>query len=114
MQARGRWISSIGRERASSATSTPMTPAHTNHEMRILVAESDRSTRYNLRDQIDSWGFEAKAVENTQLLDEIRTFEADVLLIPLEGQLKSWQELRASGVEIPTIVMAEPADLDSV
>ena len=91
-----------------------MTPARTNHEMRILVAESDRITRDNLCDRISSWGFEAKAVENTQLLDEVRTFEADVLLIALEGQEKGWQELRARGVEIPTIVMAEPADLDSV
>jgi two-component system response regulator HydG len=91
-----------------------MTPARTNHEMRILVAESDHTTRDNLRDRISSWGFEAKTVENMPLLDDVRTFEADVLLIALEGQEKGWQELRASGVEIPTIVMAEPADLDSV
>ena len=91
-----------------------MTPARTNHEMRILVSESDHISRDNLCDRISSWGFEAKAVENTQLLDEVRTFEADVLLIALEGQEKGWQELRARGVEIPTIVMAEPADLDSV
>jgi two-component system response regulator AtoC len=119
MQSRGRWISSIGRGAVTSATSKPMSPqlsrpARTTHEMRILVAESDRITRDNLCDRISSWGFEAKAVENTQLFDELRTFEADVLLIALEGQEKDWQELRARGVEIPTIVMAEPADLDSV
>ena len=51
---------------------------------------------------------------NTQLLDELRIFEPDVLLIALEGQEKDWPELRARGIEIPTIVMAEPADLDSV
>ncbi len=114
MQARGRLISSIGRERASSATSTPMTPARTNHVMRILVAESDRTTRDNLCYRISSWGFEAKAVANTQLLDEVGTFEPDVLLIALEGHDKGWQELRVRGGEILTIVMAEPADLDSV
>ncbi len=113
MQSRGRWISSIGREVVSSATGTPMTPPR-NHEMRVLVAESDRISRDNLCDRISSWGFEAKAVENTPLLDEVRTFDADVLLIALEGQEKGSQELRERGVEIPTIVMAEPADLDSV
>ena len=82
--------------------------------MRVLVAESDRTIRDNLRDRISSWGFQASAVENAQLLDEVRTFEADVLLITLEGQAKGWQELRARGLEIPTIVIAEPADLDSV
>ena len=50
----------------------------------------------------------------TRLLDEVRIFEPDILLIALEGQEKGWQELRARGVEIPTIVMAEPADLDSI
>src|SRR5271156_1468226 len=109
MQAPGRWVSSIGRERASSATSTPMTPARTIHEMRVLVVESDRTTRDNLRDRISSWGFQANAVENTQLLDALRTFEPDVLLIALERQEKGWQDLRARGIEIPTVVMAEPA-----
>jgi len=119
MQSRGRWISSIDREVVSSATTKPMSsqlspPARTIHAMRVLVAERDRGTRDNLRDRISSWGFQASAVENTQLLDELRTFEPDVLLIALEGQEMGWQELRAHGVEIPTLVMAEPADLDSV
>jgi len=119
MQARGRWISSIGREVVSSATSKPMSPqlsrpARTTYEMRVLVAERDRSTRDNLRERISSWGFQASAVENPQLLDALRTFEPDVLLIALERQEKGWQDLRARGIEIPTVVMAEPADLDSV
>src|SRR5271155_5707711 len=119
MQARGRWIFSLGREGVSSATSKPMSPqlsrpARTIHEMRVLVAERDRSTRDNLRERISSWGFQASAVENPQLLDALRTFEPDVLLIALERQEKGWQDLRARGIEIPTVVMAEPADLDSV
>ena len=89
-------------------------PARTSHEMRVLVAESDRINRDNLCDRISSWGFEAKTVEDTRLLDEVRTFQPDVLLIDLPGQEKGWQELRARGDEIPTIVMAQPADLDSI
>jgi len=89
-------------------------PSRTIPAMRVLVAESDRGTRDSLRDRIGSWGFQASAVENTHLLDELRTFEPDVLLIALERQEKGWQDLRARGIEIPTVVMAEPADLDSV
>ena len=88
--------------------------AHIGHEMRVLVAESDRTIRDNLRDRISSWGFEARSVENDRLLEEVPIFEPDILLIALEGQEKGWQELRARGIEIPTIVMAEPADLDSI
>src|ERR1700723_60606 len=71
MQARGRWISSIDRERASSATGTPMTPqparpARLSHEMRVLVVESDRISRDNLRDRISSWGFQASVAEENQ------------------------------------------------
>jgi DNA-binding NtrC family response regulator len=82
--------------------------------MRVLVVESDRISRDNLRDRISSWGFQASAAENTQLFDQVCVFEPDVLLIAVEGQEKGWEELRARGIEIPTIVMAEPADLDSV
>src|SRR5271155_3188577 len=119
MQSRGRGVSSLDRGGGLSATTKPMSsqlspPARTIPAMRVLVAERDRGTRDNLRDRISSWGFQASAVENTQLLDELRTFEPDVLLVALERQEKGWEDLRASGVEIPTIVMAEPADLDSV
>ena len=82
--------------------------------MRVLVVESDRISRDNLRVRISSWGFQASAAENTQLFDQVCVFEPDVLLIAVEGQEKGWEELRARGIEIPTIVMAEPADLDSV
>ena len=88
-------------------------PARLSHEMRVLVVASDIS-RDNLRDRISSWGFQASAAENTQMFDQVRVFEPDVLLIDLEGQEKAWEELRAHGIGIPTIVMAEPADLDSV
>ena len=89
----------------------PMTPklgrpARTSHEMRVLVAESDAISRDNLCDRISSWGFAAKTVEDTQLLDVVRTFQPDVLLMDLPGQEKRWQELRARGDEIPTVVMA--------
>jgi DNA-binding NtrC family response regulator len=89
----------------------------TKHDLRVLVAESDRSSRDVLRDRISSWGFQAKAGESKQLLDLVRTFEPDVLLIDVKGEENGsaaiLHELHERGVEIPTILMAEEADLES-
>jgi DNA-binding NtrC family response regulator len=111
--------SSLARESASSATDRPMLPkfrsAGTNHELRIIVAESDRSSRDSLRDRISSWGFQVEAVESSQVAELAQTFEPDVLLIDLDGQEKGsadiLHELHARGVELPTIVMVEEAEL---
>jgi DNA-binding NtrC family response regulator len=113
-------FSAAARGSASSATSSQM-PAkfshreETNRELRILVAQSDRSSRETLVEQISSWGFRARAVESGQVLELARSFEPDVLLIDLESQAQGGAtvlpELRSHGVDIPAIVMAEAADL---
>jgi two-component system response regulator HydG len=91
--------------------------ANLKHDLRILVAENDRASRENLRDRISAWGFQARSTECRQVLEMVRNFEPDVLLIGLEGREKGGaeilRELHAQGLDIPTIVMAEEAELDS-
>jgi DNA-binding NtrC family response regulator len=85
--------------------------------LRVLIAQNDRSSRDALRDGINSWGFQGKAVDNNQALDQVTSFKPDVLLIDLEDQQKGdeiLRDLHARGIEIPTIAISEEADLDSL
>ncbi len=86
------------------------------HDLRILVAENERSSREALRDRINSWGFQARAVESSQLFEAVQSFAPDALLIDLGEKVNAavLHELRARGVEIPTIVVAEEADLAAI
>jgi DNA-binding NtrC family response regulator len=97
----------------------PMSPkfcsaADTKHDLRVLIAESDRSSRETLHERISSWGFQVRAVEGIEVLKQVQTFEPDVLLIDFGGQEKSAaeyvRELHAQGFDIPVIVMAEETD----
>ena len=89
-----------------------------NHDVRILVASDDRSGRETLRDLISSWGFDARAVDRDQVLEEAQSFAPKVLLLDLKAQQKDGEtllpELQARGIEVATIVMAEEADLRSI
>lgn len=89
-----------------------------SNDSRILVADDDRSGRETLRDLIGSWGFVVQAVASNQVLELVQSFAPHVLLLDIKGQQKSGEavlhELQARGIEIPTIVMAEEADLHSL
>src|SRR3984957_10950862 len=106
----------------SSATRAKM-PVKSNtpdiaQDVRILVASDDRAGRETLRDLIGSWGFVARAAARDQVLEEAQSFAPHVLLIDLKAQQKDgealFSELKARGIEVATIVMAEEADLRSI
>jgi DNA-binding NtrC family response regulator len=96
-------------------SSKPCPSDDPSREFRILVAERDRQSREGLREKISSWGFHARAVESGQLVEETERFHPDVLLIELDGPEKGGagilHELHARGLAIPTIVMAQDAEL---
>jgi DNA-binding response OmpR family regulator len=96
-------------------SSKPCPSAEASREFRILVAERDRQSRESLREKISSWGFQARAIESGQVLEEAERFDPDVLLIELDGPEKGGagilHELRARGLVMPTIVMTEDAEL---
>ena len=93
----------------------PCPTAEESREFRILVAERDRQSRESLREKIGSWGFQARAVESGHVLEEAQRFDPDVLLIELDGPEKGGagvlHELHARGLAMPTIVMADDAEL---
>lgn len=98
--------------------SKPCQSAAANHELRILVAERDQQSRESLRENISSWWFYVQTVESNQLLDQAQSFDPDVLLIGLEGPEKgateTLHELHSRGFDVPTIVIGQEADLDSI
>lgn len=95
-----------------------MSTSTLDHELRILVAEDDRQARESLSEKISSWGFRILAVGSNQVLDHARSFDPDILLLGLEGAEKAgaagWHDLPSRGLQVPTIVMADEADLDSI
>ena len=111
------WLpaSLLHRQPASPMSATFCHSADTKDAVRILIAESDRSSRDTLRDRISSWGFQVRTSDSRQLIEVAQSFEPNILLIDLEGQEKTCatilHELHARGVEIPTIVMADEAEL---
>ena len=96
-------------------SSKPCPSDEPSREFRILVAERDRQSREGLREKISSWGFHGRAVESGQVVEEAEKFDPDVLLIELDGPEKGGagilHELHARGLAIPTIVMAQDAEL---
>lgn len=96
-------------------SSKPCPSDEPRREFRILVAERDRQSRESLREKISSWGFHARAVESGQVVEEAERLNPDVLLIELDGLEKGGagilHELYARGLAVPTIVMAQDAEL---
>jgi len=84
----------------------------------MLVAADDRSGREALRDLIGSWGFTARAVATSQVIEQAQAFAPQFLLLDLKEQQKDGEavlhELQARGIEVATIVMAEETDLGSL
>jgi DNA-binding NtrC family response regulator len=93
-------------------------PLATDPDMRILVAESDHERREKLCEEIGSWGFVAQGAEIGEALERARAVNPDVLLLGFQGPENDGAELmrqmHASGLKIPTIVMGEKQDLDSI
>jgi DNA-binding NtrC family response regulator len=87
-------------------------------DMRILVAERNQESREKLCEEIGSWGFVAQGVEIDEVLERARSVTPDLLLLgfqgPENGGAELLRQIHARGLKIPTIVMSEKQDLDSI
>jgi DNA-binding NtrC family response regulator len=86
------------------------------NELRLLVAEDDRSTREAWRELVASWGYTVQTVEDGEkAIDKMRTFEPHILLLdlklPRRNGLEVLRALRELGSSVATIVVSGEGDI---
>ena len=85
------------------------------NELRILVAEDDKTTREAWRELIGTWGFKVQTVDDGALVVEaVQSFDPDILLLDLKLPGKDGitvlRELHELGLRIATIVISDFTD----
>src|SRR5438045_3009626 len=85
------------------------------NEIRILVAEDDKTTREAWRELIGTWGFKVQTVEDgMQVVEAAQTFNPHILLLDLKLPGKDGmcvlRELHELGLKIATVVITGEGD----
>jgi len=85
------------------------------NELRILVAEDDKTTREAWRELIGTWGFKVQTVEDgLQVAEAVQNFDPHILLLDLKLPGKDGitvlRELHEQGLRIATIVISGEGD----
>ncbi|MDO8431927.1 MAG: sigma-54 dependent transcriptional regulator [Candidatus Binatus sp.] len=85
------------------------------NELRILVAEDDKTTREAWRELIGTWGFKVQTVDDgMQVVEAVQNFDPHILLLDLKLPGKDGitvlRDLHELGLRIATIVISGEGD----
>ncbi len=86
------------------------------NELRILVAEDDKTSREAWRELIGTWGFKVQTVDNgNKVVEAVQTFDPHILLLDLKLPGKDGitvlRELHEVARNLATIVISEEGDI---